>query len=229
MALFAKEEELVSAFTARSGRFLNNFLNKSISRYFLLQEFDSYFGIADIVLGTYRPYISKKTIRKSINLNWLIPLLSLKKGWAFSTAEFMEEFGISKGLACNYLKQYVEANFIKKNKPGRYKVAKEYEPVADTVISIEAKLTNWKRALKQAHRYKKFSDFSFVLLDEARANSALENLIIFEKENIGLITMDEKRFTVHTSPTRNSKKRTEYCARINEAAFEYFIDKVTAC
>ena len=57
-----------------------------------------------------------------------------------------------------------------------------------SIISFELKLKNWKRAMKQAFRYKSFSNISYVVLPVKHANAALKNISLFEQYNIGLAT-----------------------------------------
>ena len=61
------------------------------------------------------------------------------------------------------------------------------------IITIELKLKNWKRALAQAYKYKSFSDVSYVCMDEAYLNSVEKHLDMFEKYNIGLITISKNK------------------------------------
>ena len=55
-----------------------------------------------------------------------------------------------------------------------------------SIISFELKLKDWKRAAKQAFRYKSFSNVAYVVLSSKNVNSALNNIDLFEKYNIGL-------------------------------------------
>jgi hypothetical protein len=57
-----------------------------------------------------------------------------------------------------------------------------------SIISFELKLKNWKRAAKQAFRHKSFSNISYVVLPPNLPKSALNNIELFEKYNIGLAT-----------------------------------------
>lgn len=61
------------------------------------------------------------------------------------------------------------------------------------IITIELKLKNWKRALAQAYKYKSFSDISYVCMDESNMNVVLKHLDMFEKYNIGLITISKTK------------------------------------
>lgn len=59
-----------------------------------------------------------------------------------------------------------------------------------SIISFELKLKNWKKAVKQAFRYKNFSNISYVVLASKNANPALNNIAVFKKYNIGLAKFD---------------------------------------
>lgn len=61
------------------------------------------------------------------------------------------------------------------------------------IITIELKLKNWKRALAQAYKYKSFSDISYVCMDESNIDAVLKHLDMFEKYNIGLITISKNK------------------------------------
>ncbi len=58
--------------------------------------------------------------------------------------------------------------------------------------AFELKLRNWKRALVQAFRYSAFSHYSIVVLDDANIQPALSNLAMFQRSNIGLLTLDRQ-------------------------------------
>lgn len=219
--MFNKEQELVSAFSSMSNDFLKALLHKSVPRSFLLHEFDSYFGVADVVLGTFKSSMGKQ-LRESVNPNWISLLASLKRGEKFSLEEFCQSHSLSRSSALKRVNEYEEAGFIVKTKDDRFRVVKEYKVVADLVISVEAKLRDWRKALSQAHRYKRFSDLTFVLLDGAQATSAISNIKLFEDGNIGLISLTEEKIDFHFVPKKNKKKMSESYLRINEVAYDHF-------
>lgn len=66
--------------------------------------------------------------------------------------------------------------------------AKQKQEVS--IIAFELKLKNWKKAAKQAFRYKSFSNISYVVLSSKNANAALNNIELFKKYNIGLAKFD---------------------------------------
>lgn len=60
------------------------------------------------------------------------------------------------------------------------------------VVAIEFKLSNWRKALAQAFRYRNFANEAYVVLDQSRARRALESADMFRKANVGLLTFCPK-------------------------------------
>lgn len=224
--MFIAEKDLIQAFMNVAANFLRLNVGKSISPYFLVEEFDSQCGVVDIVMGTYSRLDQKELSRKSISGNWARPISNFTEDQEIEMNGFMQTFGISKTTARTRFKEYSEAGFIKKVSNGQYKVVKEYKIVTETVISIEAKLRNWKRALQQATRYKRFSNNSYVLLDEKHIGPALKSINIFKERNIGLISMGTEEYTIHYKPKAIKVPQTHSFYRLNEAAIDYFKEQL---
>lgn len=75
-------------------------------------------------------------------------------------------------------------------------------------IAIEAKLADWRRGLRQAYRYSAFCHYSYVLLDASSAATAVKNLDLFRRSNIGLLSIDRSgEIRLHLRP----RYRTPYC------------------
>lgn len=69
------------------------------------------------------------------------------------------------------------------------------------IISLELKLKNWKRALKQAFKYRSFSNKAYVIMDEASIKSGLKRVDLFIKSNIGLASFNKNiEFKVYYNP-----------------------------
>lgn len=221
--MFTSERDLITAFKLRAEDFLRSLVHKSISDYFLLEEFDSRHGIADLVLGTYSSGRTRKELsRKSINQSWIRPLINLEEEVLTDTKHFMETYGVSKKTALARLREYAEAGFVERFDGDKFKLVRKYRPVTDTIISIEAKLKNWQRALQQAYRYKMFSHQSYVLLDYHNSIPAINKIRMFEELNIGLMTQSQTECVVHYKPRRKEVGISHSFLRLNEAAFAYF-------
>jgi hypothetical protein len=57
-------------------------------------------------------------------------------------------------------------------------------------IAFEMKLSDWRRGLAQAFRYRSFATFSILVLDNTRTKSAVANADRFRRANIGLIGLN---------------------------------------
>ncbi len=220
--MFPTEKDLVQAFKGIATDFLKSSLGKSSSPFFLVEEFDSHCGIADIVVGTCLPLEPHELSRKTISWNWVRPVFDLTEDQEIQMDGFMQAYGISRTTARAKLNEYSEAGFLTKISRGQYKVVRKYKLVTETIISIEAKLRNWQRALQQAFRYKRFSNESYVLLDKKYIEPALKNIHIFQERNIGLMSMDNDGYTIHHSPKAKDAPQTHSFFRLNEAAFACF-------
>ena len=78
--------------------------------------------------------------------------------------------------------------------------------------AFEAKLSNWRRGLAQAYRYKAFATRAFVLIDEAHAHRAYSSIDLFRRSNIGLLSLDEEgNVAVYYWPTAEEP----YCGRLS--------------
>jgi hypothetical protein len=72
--------------------------------------------------------------------------------------------------------------------------------------TFEAKLTDWRRALKQAFRYRYFSDKAIVVMPFENAKLAIASLDSFKQLSVGLWSFDQKRGRIqeHYTPTKVS-------------------------
>lgn len=180
---FQSEQLLVSAFV----EFIFKTKNNSFQ---LLQEFEAGFGRPDVLF--YGTPISQAAgdIDSLAKLNpRLAPLLStvvsktVKSLSALALAAGTSE--ISARRIANELSNIdrLEMN-DKTNKT--FQIRPILKPPFSQVVAIEAKLRDWRRALVQAYRYLQFSTESWVLLDHARAASAIREQALFESCGIGL-------------------------------------------
>lgn len=89
--------------------------------------------------------------------------------------------------------------------------------------AFEAKLKDWRRALKQAFRYRYFADKAIVLMPAANAAPALAHLESFRELGVGFWTFDSGVGTIrkHFTPTRvsayNPQARAKAVARLSSS------------
>lgn len=90
----------------------------------------------------------------------------------------------------------------------------------DYIISIELKLKNWKRALKQAFKYRSFSNESFVVMDDASIKFASKKLDLFIKSNIGLASFNKNiEFKIHYYPKKSTPFSNMFTKKIKNYLF----------
>ena len=166
---FSTEQELVDLFKISFSRKFN-IANKRV-----LEEVSLGFGIADLVVTELKD--STETVKRekltSIDIN-VYQIVKNKKKVSLDIVTTIT--GIKKQDIVKSLEKLIEYSFVKRM-DSYYVFSNKYE------------LRNWKKALMQAYRYKWFADYSYVVLDEAHSKAAIENLPLFEKLNVGLLTI----------------------------------------
>lgn len=86
----------------------------------------------------------------------------------------------------------------------------------DYTISIELKLKNWNQALKQAFRYRNFSNESYVVLDSDCIENTLKYISHFKKYNVGLASFNKsKELKIYFHP-KSMKPFSSYFTKIVE-------------
>ncbi len=75
-----------------------------------------------------------------------------------------------------------------------------------SLISIEGKLQNWKKALEQAARNRLFSSYSYVVIDAKKARPAVKQIDRFKQSGVGLAiaAANERTVTIIYRPPRSS-------------------------
>lgn len=187
--------------------------SKKPSRTFTALEFEAGYGIADIVFFRLKAH-SESLRRNFLKLPSRLAVLFNDSHLPsiFSVEMFCRQSGSTVVAAKRILATLVNARLLHRLSNGNYlRIATVVCPV-ESIVSIEAKLTDWKRALRQAFRYREFSNQSWVLLDASRASSAIANLDIFQRGNIGLATFSTlKELRIHYEPSFENS--------FNQAAF----------
>jgi hypothetical protein len=68
-------------------------------------------------------------------------------------------------------------------------------------IAFEMKLSDWRRGLIQAFRYRAFARLAYLVLDGSRIGPAVANTERFERSNVGLVGIEtDGQFTVYHEP-----------------------------
>lgn len=198
------EQELVFSFS----HFLKNDENKSYKIFF---ELDTKWGKPDITTIYYN---KKKTFNRIRKINKNQPLPPFCQICQYAMTYFEKE----KRTSVNRLQYFLRTTKNKTidiiNVLEKRKLISFYDQyhlrllstkktfVIDRVKTIEAKLTNWKKAIEQAKRHLWFTNETYVLKSYTSNKSYIDRISYFcKKEGIGLIFQEEENsFSIKTYP-----------------------------
>jgi hypothetical protein len=183
--MFSTEQELVQSITTNLDA-VPDLLGTGKRSVFT--ELDLGYGIADVVAVSYEESPSQ---RKNFLQYFDISLLSLiEKEERVSLDDIVYITRSPERRINSALTSLMEEEFIV-YRHGYYTSHKKYAELLTDSVAIEAKLKDWKRALKQAYRYKWFADKSYVFVPSENINLPLANINLFEKYNVGLASVSE--------------------------------------
>jgi len=197
--MYETEQKLVEEITAmiadRSSKIPSSFKKNN---QVILTEVNLGFGVADIVLTECEEHLeSRKTYLSSTD----VKVLSIVNDQqCISIDDIVSKTKNSKIRISKSIIKLESLGFVKASER-QVIVAKNYQSSVKRATAIEVKLKNWKRALKQAYRYKWFSDRSFVCLPYQNIKPAIKNLDKFKEIEVGLIGIcPEKGMKILYSP-----------------------------
>lgn len=103
---------------------------------------------------------------------------------------------------------------------------KDDEMAMEDLTAFEVKLSDWRKALAQAYRYRYYANSSVVIMPEEAARSAVDNYHLFERFGLGLWTFDPRSgaiqdlITASSLAPRSARKRKQALLRIQRCALQ---------
>ena len=157
----------------------------------IFEEVSLGFGIADVVvsnlINSYSVFRSNENfVLCYFDINIYDIISKFENG--ISVAKIIDITRGNKKKTFDALDKLISLKYIY-NEDSIFYVSNKYTFPFKNNIAIEAKLKDWKRALKQAYRYKWFAEYSFVVIDEHYSKKAIENIDVFKKYNVGLASI----------------------------------------
>lgn len=192
--LFAYEAELVLR--------LMSLLPALLPRHtFVATEVAAKLGIADVVVARPRPAELERRLGSGLHpvlVPGAIQLLEALDG-ELTTAEVLDRSGLARGYGRRLIRELHETGHIAGDDP--WARAQSIATVFDSFVAIEAKLTDWRRAVAQAVRYRTFAHLSYIALPLATRGSVDEAWV--RRSGIGLIYVGdtEAEIAVEASPS----------------------------
>lgn len=190
-----KELEFLHAF--KDSDFFQRYTNGLSDNYTFIEEPYTGFGYPDLVLLIWDKKIEKnwKIERNNLTINEIKILQHLYNcNKSKSVEEISSELGFSKQQITSILSNLANAETVE-NTNGYWKLG-AFEDIfyLKKIITIEAKLKNWKNALLQAGNSNFFSSEVFTLFPDSIIN---ENLLkSYSDTDIGVITFNQNYVVV---------------------------------
>lgn len=215
---FGSEEELVNALLFCIRR-------ESSRQYKLEREVDAGVGLADVIIYRRRPKSTREIkLLASIPPRFAALLDNDISKQIRNEMDFSTLLGLELKGAERVLRQFQSLGLLTKRSTG-ISIASVKQPPFQTIISVEAKLSDWSRALVQAYRNKQFADESWVVLDHRFYKPALSQIDRFRRSGVSLASVDlDKNLYLHfherTPPVFNSTKRWHAQAALARRVYE---------
>jgi hypothetical protein len=156
----------------------------------VLKEFEAVDGVADVIF--FEPIRRYERVRslEGVPPRWAYALRSLPYRKKFSLQEFAVCTGVTVRHASVILDRFHELGFLQPGTERNIWVKVQRPQLLSTRIhAVEAKLRDWKRALRQAYRYRDYACQTWVLLDAASVGPAISNADQFARLNVGLAAL----------------------------------------
>jgi len=164
-----------------------------ISDGYFLSEFNSGNGIADLVFVT-----EKISGRDAMALDYDAIFTVLKyfnrKNKKIEIKKFCEDTFLTKKQVLNLINLLIKNEILERINEDELFVKNTYSSPVKKIISIEAKLADWKSGFYQALRYKIYSHESYLAISEEFAHRV--DLDLLKKHNIGLIVVSPEKINI---------------------------------
>ena len=176
----------------------------------ILRELDGLHGRADLVSAQIKalPHeVDPSALATSLRSPTKARLLSILRYGAPRTRSFLER---AAGIPNRYLGRYIRdleaagLALVHENSSVSLGCRLSWDMV--DIVTYEAKLTNWRRALHQALGYRSFSRSVSVVMPSSAARQALKLATVFHNNGIGLIAIrDDGSPNIEIRPKRHRR------------------------
>ncbi|MCG8485169.1 MAG: hypothetical protein MJA31_17790 [Clostridia bacterium] len=177
---------------------MNSYLNGYGIRY--SNEVRMGIGIPDITFNIG----ANSKIKRLDDYNMLAILSYLQNKKTATYEQIVDYFNIKKARVRQYIICLVNMSLVKVKKEVIRIVKNIFDTKLGTIISIEAKLKDWKNGFLQAQRYLCFSDYSYLALPNDKIKNV--DLELLQEKGIGLLSVEKDELVEILKP-----KQSECC------------------
>lgn len=199
-----RTKELEFLYRFKDSDFFSNYMSENNENYTFIEEPYTGFGYPDLVFLTWNKNIAELWTEERNKLS-LIDIRVIQHLYNSNIRKSIHDISIDLGYSDRQLSsvfQRLNAAKIVTDKDDMWSL-RELDDVffLETIITVEAKLKNWRKALLQASNSEHFSSEVFTLYPEEIIN---ENLISEYKDtSIGIISFDRNYNIVKPANRRN--------------------------
>ena len=199
---------------AEFGNSFEKYIKSNPSYFFtydmIYKEVESFQGIPDYlgIIMSHLYHGSKKTMQIPIK-RWhtISIILAFMKKKQFRTPNYIiQNTGLSQNIIIRDLNFLCRLGICEKNNVGNYRFVEDFEMPIAHIHSFELKMSNWKRALFQAIRYKTFSEYTSIVMPFEKEQILLQNIDSFKERNIGVLLFDA--YSCETKMLYRAKKNS---------------------
>lgn len=156
-------------------------------------EVQSAAGIPDVVATVFNQDVLNERgtggfVTDASGVATLLALSDARNSWQSLDAR---ELASATGLTPSYVRARVlpglaSRGLVMMTAPGRWTAAQPYRSPAHRLVTVEAKLSDWRRGLGQAARHAAGADAAWLVMDAARTRPAVSKADWFRAAGVGL-------------------------------------------
>ncbi len=192
---------------------LKKCLSEKYQTEYFVDEFNSGNGIADLVFTTEKINNNKQYILDYELIHIVFKYFN-RKNKKIEVKKLFQDTFLTKKQAYSLIKYLRENDVLESIDEENFYVKKRYSPPIKKIISIEAKLFDWKGGFYQALRYKAYSHKSYLAISEEFAHRVDRNLL--KEHNIGLIIVSPEKIDFSVRITNEEPLNTVAHAYLSE-------------
>lgn len=159
-------------------------------------------GMPDLVIVTFQPQVS---VLATVDIPTVHILAYLRVVGCARLDTIIERIGMPHKTTVRCLNNLIDVEAVSRVKD-KYSLPPIWRQILQEIVTIEVKVSNWKRAVEQAARNRIFSHRSFIALPESVAKR-VRSESVFKQLGVGLISVGDDHMVSVLRRARSRKPR----------------------
>lgn len=180
-------------------------------------------GIPDVVAAVFKPEL----LNLSQIENPCLGILSyLRSSGSVKESTIVKRLSLPKKIVSSQLEMFQEIGAVGET-GGVYRMQESWKNLIQEVVSIEAKVSDWKRAAQQAIRNKVFSHYSYIAFPEKVA-LRVKDQEVFRNNGLGILSIKDNELVMLKSARKSSSIVWEYYYKLGYYIASYYCEEENA-